>query len=177
MGRLQEPAVDVGGVLLGPPGEWLVLRCSAGRTMALAAALAERGAWVPTWKRKRRKPRTNFAHIVDEPCLPSFVFVPARGAHDLPTLPRIPYSFMRIDGALVRIADRELEPLRRVAQQPLVAASKLPRPGEVRRFSTGPFQGLRAKIIACTQRYCSVTVDGFSQPLQVPPSILQKKGA
>lgn len=167
----------MGGILLGPPGEWLVLRCSAGRTMALAAALAGHGAWTPTWKRKRRKPRTNFAHVVDEACMPSFVFVPAHGAFDLPAIPRISYGFMRIDGALVRVADRELEPLRKIAHQPLIAASKLPRPGETRRFSAGPFQGLTAKIIRCTQRYCSVTVEGFARPLQVPPSILQKNGA
>jgi transcription antitermination factor NusG len=95
-------------------------------------------------------------------------------AFDLPHVPHCGHSFMRVDGVLTRIADRELEPLRKIAEKPLVKARDLPRPGARVRFNEGPFEGLRGKVLACSQRYASVTVEGFSQPIQVPPCLLLK---
>lgn len=157
--------------------EWSVLRCSPGRTIALAATLANRGAWTPTWTRRRRLPRSPITRPITEACIPTFVFIPAPCVDDLPTLPRLPYTAMRFDGALVKIPDRQLEPLRSIADKPLIPAHRLPRPGQRLRFTTGPFEGLFAKVLSCTQRYATVSVDGFALPLQVPPCILQEKGA
>lgn len=148
---------------------WLVLRCAPARTMAVARQLAHLGAWTPTWKRMRRVPRANVKRLAPEACIPSFVFLPEPLANAIPD--DAPCRPMRIDGARVTVTDRQLEPLRQIADKPAIPARKLPRAGEVLRFLAGPFQGLDAKIIRCSQRYATVTVEGFAQPLQVPPSL------
>lgn len=151
--------------------EWLVLRCPSNRTLALAAALAEQGAWTPTWRRRKRFPRSNATRLTSQPCIPGMVFVPEHG--QLPKV-RIDYSLMKNwDHSYVRIPDSQLAHLRHIADKPLIPASKLPRPGERLRFNEGPFQGLYAKVLACSIRYATVVVEGFAQPLQVPPCILR----
>lgn len=152
--------------------QWLVLRCASSRTMALAAALEKHGAWTPTWKRKRRLPRSPVQRVVTEACIPSFVFVPEALADDLPKVPFTPYSFMRFEGALIRITDRELDPLRRIADRPKVPEKQLPKSGMTVKFTEGPFQGLTARVLSCTQAYCSVAVDGLAHSMQVPPALL-----
>lgn len=153
--------------------EWLVLRCAPSRTMALAAALADLGAWTPTWTRRRRLPRSPVTRPITEACIPTFVFIPAEEAHDLPPIARLPYGLMRcVDGKLIRIADRELNHLRKIADKPAVPASKLPRPGRSYRIVGLGFDGLLGKVVSCTQRKCFVQVEGFAQPLQIPPGLL-----
>ena len=155
--------------------EWMVLRCSAGRTLALAAALADWGAWTPTWKVSRQFPRSPARRKVTEACIPTFVFMPSRHAHDLPPIPRVPYGFMRhAGGALIRIADTDLEPLRSIADKPLIPARQLPQPGQSVRFAEGPWQGLIATVLECSQRYCSVVLKDFAHSMQVPPCQLHK---
>lgn len=172
-----------------PVAEWLVLRCSPGRTLALAAALRSRGAWTPTWTRRRRLPRSPVTRPITEPCIPTFVFIPSTNAHDLPppgaahietvgdeeTRSIIPaYGLMRFEGALIRIADRELNHLRKIADKPAVPASQLPRTGRSYRIVGLGFDGLLGRVIRCTSTKCFVDVDGFAQPLQIPPSLLQE---
>jgi hypothetical protein len=123
-------------------------------------------------------PRSNVFRPTIEPCIPGLVFIPEATGAELPTVPRIRFWHMRApDFTLTRVPDRQLEPLRSIADKPLVPAHKLPRPGQRLRFASGPFQGLSAKVIRCTQRYATVAVEGFAQPLQVPPCILQEKAA
>lgn len=162
-------------IVPAPTTQWLVLRCAPGRTMALAAALADRGAWTPTWTRRRRLPRSPMTKPVKEACIPSFVFLPSGEGHNLPPVPLIQYRLMHFEGMLVRIADHQLEPLRRIADKPLLPAHKLPKAGQRLRFNSGPFQGLIAKVIRCTQRFATVSVEGFAQPLQVPPAFLGER--
>lgn len=154
--------------------QWIVLRCSAGRTLALAAALAEHGAWTPTWTRRRRLPRSPVTRPITEACIPTFVFVPA-DASELPEIPRLPYGLMRVEGALVRIADRELNHLRKIADKPMVKASQLPRAGRSYRIVGLGFDGLTGRVITATPSKCMVAIEGFAQPLQIPPSLLQEK--
>lgn len=155
--------------------EWLVLRCSPSRTMALAAALRDRGAWTPTWTRRRRLPRSPVTRPITEACIPSFVFIPSFAANDLPEVPRIPYRLMRLmDGTRARIADRELNHLRKIADKPTVPASQLPLPGRSYRIVGLGFDGLLGRVIRCTSSKCFVDVEGFAQPLQIPPSLLQE---
>lgn len=163
-------------IVPSPDTQWLVLRCSAGRTLALAAALANKGAWTPTWTRRRRLPRSPVTRPITEACIPTFVFIPAGQAHDLLPIAKLPYGLMRcIDGKLIRIADRELNHLRKIADKPAVPASKLPRPGRSYRIVGLGFDGLLGKVLRCTSSKCFVAVDGFAQPLQIPPSLLHEK--
>ena len=160
---------------LATVADWHVLRCASSRTIALAKALERYGAWTPTWKRRRRMPRSQISRLVTEACIPSFVFVPADQVPCLPQVALTPYSLMLFDGARVVIADRDLDPLRRIADKPKVKAADLPKPGALVSVNGLGFEGLRAKVLACTQTYATVAVEGFRQPIKVPPSLLLKK--
>lgn len=162
-----------------PATEWLVLRCASGRTMALAAALADYGAWTPTWKVSKQLPRSSVRRKVTEACIPSYVFVPAFLAFNLPQVPRIPYSWMKgTEGMLTRVPDRQLSALRQIADKPLIPASRLPKPGSIVMMPDGPWQGLRAKVVKCSQRMATVEIEtqgrGFSQTIQLPSCLLRK---
>lgn len=156
---------------------WLVIRCGSSRTLILAAELADRGAWSPAWKRKRRMPKSDQSRLITEACLPSFVFIPAANADDLPEIPRTPFTFMRHkDGALVRVHETELEPLRKIADNPTASPAIMPSVGTVMRFIAGPFEGLRGIVSGSAGRWVRIKIDGFGQPLQVPPALLEVMG-
>jgi hypothetical protein len=162
-------------VVAAPTTEWLVLRCSPGRTMALAAALRDRGAWTPTWTRRRI---IKGKHLnVTEACIPGFVFAPVAHYFDLRDMPLARFTFMRDhEGKPTRVRDGQLNPLRKIADKPLIPASQLPRPGAMVRFTSGPFEGMRGKVINCTIRAARVAIHGIHNPVQMPPSILQETG-
>lgn len=153
--------------------QWLVIRCGSSKTLQLARKLASRGAWTPAWKRNRRLPRSNVRRLLEQPAMPSFVFVPECEADDLPQIPGIPFGVMEIEGVRVRIADHELEPLRRIDITPKAKPIELPKPGARMKFASGPFQGLACKVVYCrNQRQCTVMVEGFPKPMTVPPALL-----
>lgn len=155
--------------------EWLVLGCSPSRTLALVAGLRNRGAWVPTWTRRRRLPRSSIFRLVTEPVIPGMVFVPSFSLHDLPAVPRVPYWIMHDPlGDLMRVPDRQMEGLRKIADKPLVPASLLPKVGRMVRFTEGPFEGMQGKLIDCTIRAARVAIHGIHNPVTMPPSILQE---
>lgn len=153
---------------------WIVLRCPSSKTLTLANRLASYGAWTPFWKRQRRLPRSNVRRLITEACIPSFVFVPEHAADTLPKVPLVSFSMMRVDGKLVRIADRSLEPLRHISEKPAIPARLLPKPGTPVRFASGPFEGLQGTVRACTQSYATVDIVDFALPVKVPPCLLQK---
>lgn len=168
--------------------EWMVLRCSPARTIPLANALAWLGAWTPTWTRRRRLPRSPVTRPMTEACIPTFVFLPVS---QMPGLPRsgeiigqrndrrmVPaYHVMFFDGALVRIADHELNHLRKVADKPVVPVTQLPRAGRSYRIQGLGFDGLKGTVLSCTPTKCFVEVKGFAHPLQIPPSLLEQSEA
>jgi hypothetical protein len=163
-----------------PATEWLVLRCASGRTMALAAALADYGAWTPTWKVSKQLPNGS-RRMVTEPCMSGIVFIPDEMRFDLPHVPRIHYWLMKeFDGRLSRVPDWQLNDVRKIADRPLPKASELPKVGSIVMMpaATGAWQGLRAKVLACTQRKATVAVEiqgrGFSQEIQLAPCLLLK---
>lgn len=166
---------------------WLVLRCASSKTMNLARLLSDfdsedsrrypdLGAWTPVWKRRVRARGARTRRLQEVAALPSFVFIPRQHRFDLPVVPGIPYSLMRFDDAIVLVRDQELTGLRKIDMQPKDPIKVLPKIGSVMRFNSGPFQGLEAKVIYCTNRKARVVVKGFSQPIEVPPSILQEIG-
>lgn len=153
--------------------EWLVLRCAPSRTMALAAALADLGAWTPTWKRRRRMPRSTIFRPTTEPCIPSFVFVPVEVAFSLPPIPRIPFGFMRnADATMVRVSERSLEPLRKIADKPLTPARLLPKVGRTYKIVGMGFEGLTGKVLACSIRKARVEVQPWGTVIEMPPGLL-----
>lgn len=155
--------------------EWLVLGCSPSRTLALVAGLRHRGAWTPTWTRRRRLPRSSIFRLVTEPVIPGMVFVPSFARHELPTVPRVPYWIThKPDGSLMRVPDRQMEPLRKIADKPLVPASLLPKVGTRVRFMQGPWEGIIGRVLSCTIRCAFVQVEGIANPLQVPPLLLER---
>jgi transcription antitermination factor NusG len=166
-------ASEAFGSLANPATEWLVLRCAPAQTLRIARQLAGLGAWVPTWKRMRRVPRATVRRLTTEACIPSFVFLPIAQAHEIPD--NVAARPMRnADGARIVVQDRHLAPLRQIADKPLPKAQDLPKPGQVIRVKSGPFEGLDAKVITASQRYCKVTIAGFPQPIQMPPWLLLK---
>jgi transcription antitermination factor NusG len=101
------------------------------------------------------------------------VFVPSLIAFDLPHVPSIAYGFMRgAEFELIRVPDRQLEPMRKLADKPLIPARRLPKAGQKVRFTQGPFEGLRGRVVSCTIRACHVAVEGFAQAIQAPPVLL-----
>lgn len=160
---------------------WLVLRCASSDTLALARALSnedgrwgDHGAWTPVWKRRHRKPRSPRFELREVAAIPSFIFVPADRVDTLPIIPGKPYSLMRFDGRLVRIDDAQLDHLRKIDTQPRDTVKVLPKIGARIRFNDGPFQGLKGKVVYATHRYATVMVEGFQQPLKIPPSLCQE---
>lgn len=169
------PATENFAVLTGPATEWLVLLCPSGRTLALAAALAPYGAWTPTWRVTRQFPRSPAKRKVTEACIPGLVFIPSSMSYEIPPVPRIPVRFMRDhEYAPIRVPDRQLSGLRKIADKPLVKASQLPKPGQRVRFVSGPWQGLIGRIVACTQRVATVAMEKSTQIWQAPPCMLLK---
>lgn len=167
---------------------WLVLRCPSSKTIALARALGDNddekrrypniGAWTPTWRRKRRLPRSSISRLIELPCIPSMVFVPDIGA-PLPMIPHIPFTLMQRpdSGRLVRVRDRELEALRKAADKPMIKARDLPKAGTIVHFTGAAFGGLKGKILKCNATYCEVDVEGFAQPFKIAPSLIQRMAA
>lgn len=166
-------------VVAEPVTEWLVLRCSPARTMALAAALRDRGAWTPTWQVSRECKRSGKRIKVTEACVPGMVFIPSIWRDDIPAVPMLPWwPMFNPDRTLTRVPDRQLGPLRKIADKPLVPASQLPRAGERWKVIGGPYEGYTVRVLHCTQRYATLAVEGevspFAQNLQLPPSLLQE---
>lgn len=164
-------------------GVWLVMRCSNADTMPLVLALADIDvqAWTPLWLRRRRYPRSSCTRKVVLPCLPSFAFLAEPDidkALDAAERYGVPgFSLMDNYGVLVRIADHELESLRKVADMNPRASNpvKWPAVGERQRITAGAFQGLSGVVVGHTKRHCLVKVDGSPFPaFKIPPFLLSR---
>lgn len=167
-------------------GNWLVLRCSNGRTLALVGALVNihLRAWTPMWLRRRRYPRSSRYRKVVLPCLPSFVFlaeadaVLAINAAERNGVPG--FSIMKSYGVMVRIKDKDLESLRQIADlNPRTEPPVLwPEIGVEQRIISGAFQGLTGKVVGKTERHCLVQIDNSKFPVvKIPPFLLSDIGA
>lgn len=161
---------------------WIVLRCRSSDTMALARILSDPDgfygdleAWTPIWKRQKRYPRSNKRRLITLPALPTFVFVPEEHLTSLPTVLGHSYRVMYLNDELVRIPDAQLVPLRKIDTQPKDKPIKLPAIGSIVRLTGPAFGGLDGMVLKASRNYVSVSVEGFAQPLKIPPSLLQEK--
>lgn len=165
--------------------DWIILRTSAGQTLAVAAALnaADITAWTPSVIEVSRVGRSRKRIEVEAALTPSFVF--ARIAHqgELAAMARSPgqtyqvwdkdlrrmvlhgiphFSLFKHLGEFAAIDDRALEPLRRLER-----ASK-PK-SQVRTFLLGEevqyqdagFEGLVGTVEGLEGRYARVQFPGF----------------
>ncbi len=100
---------------------WAILRTAAGRTLPLAAALAEAGyeVWTPSQTQKRRTQRGKTKTTeVTVPLMPTFVFVRAMHIESLRSVLRLPicplpaFSIFHFLGDIPRVSNAEIERLR-----------------------------------------------------------------
>jgi hypothetical protein len=95
---------------------WCILRTSPGRTLGLAASLADAGldVWTPTVTQSRRVPRSKQKREVEAPIMPTFVFARAEHIADLTAILALPlnphpaFSIFRHAGRIPLIADGEI---------------------------------------------------------------------
>ncbi len=158
------------------PSQWLVLRCAPARTIALAAELAHLGAWTPIRTERRRAGRTNDFRPAKIAQMPSFVFVMT--GVDLPDRTNVPFhKLRRPDGSPARVRNTELDHLRKIADKPLLAAHELPKVGARIMLTHAGFGGLWAKVLASTQAYATLAIEGFNIPIKIAPCLLPKNEA
>ncbi|WCT75021.1 hypothetical protein PQ455_07340 [Sphingomonas naphthae] len=120
---------------------WAILRTSGGRTLALAAALAEAGydAWTPMQVQDRRRARGRPPTEQRVPIMPTVVFVRADRVSDLyralslPVNPFPAFSIFQQAGRVPVISDWELDCLRSAEERAARARMK----SERREFTIG----------------------------------------
>ena len=113
------------------------------------------------------------------PALPGFVFLPlvdmAPAATMRLCLACPGFSFMNINGTLIKFAERELVPLRTFDHHVSTSqANPLPPVGAWVVITSGSFQGLRGKVSSNTKRESWVRFEGFSTDIKIPPFLLSK---
>lgn len=151
--------------------EWLILQCSASKTLELARSLNEAGmgAWAPTTRAQRRTGDRRTIEEIEAPLMPSFVFAPARHLHALLALAHSPAMQYRVWDSEQRkmvvrghptfrlfrrgdhrfIPDPELEPLRRLERKPRPKRDERTfRIGQRVRTDEAGFAGLIGTVIA-----------------------------
>lgn len=143
-----------------PAGDWLILRTSGGRTLALARSLAAAGldVWTPVQTMTKRRGRTRERIAYDAPIMPTFVFVRARHLAELARISALPFSahpdfsIFRHLGRVPLISDTEVAEARRVEERSrraaLVGTRKSFVVGQPVRVSEGPGAGLSGEVVA-----------------------------
>lgn len=146
--------------------------------MPLVRALEPLGAFTPLWTRHIR--RRGVSKKLQVPCIEGFVFIPQDAdipppGHPGPDRACVPdYWRFYSNGELATIPDKQLEPMRSIADKPVVRTADLPAKGEVRKLNGLGFEGLRATVIKCTKRECTVEVADWPAPIKVHPALLEK---
>lgn len=156
------------------PTDWCILRCSAARTLPLAASLNEAGieAWTPMKVEKRRLPRGRKGHReIEAPIMPTFVFVRYSRLVDLmiilelPISPHPGFSVFRHLGLVPHVSNREIERLRteegraqRKDKRPAFAIGE-----QVRVEEEVNFTGLKGVVQGHKGRYTMVCFGGAIQ--------------
>lgn len=156
---------------------WCILRTSGGRTLALAASLAEAGydVWTPTDVIHRRRPRSRETIEITVPIMPTFVFARKRHLHalamvrELPISPHPPFSIFRYAGDNTPcVSDSEIAGARaeeaKAKQRSDRAAAKAHRRtfpiGTKVAVKDGAFVGLEGLVEGGDGRFALVTFGG-----------------
>lgn len=104
---------------------WCIVRTNGRRTLRLAQSLTEAGidAWTPRTWTKRRLSRIHMGfRDIEQPVVPSFVFVRARHVADLlriiamPTSPHPSFHIFLHGGRAPVVSDSEIEHLKKIEQ-------------------------------------------------------------
>lgn len=155
---------------------WVVLKTSAGRTLALAGALAKAGveSYAPERIIRVRAPRSRRVVEHHKPILPMFVFVRAIHLRRLidweqdPLCPMPGFTVFRRwdDRAQVPvIADATLQGIRDEEEQARIAHLRKARQkrlavGTTVRLTEGPWRGLTGTVEKSDERFAKVSIGG-----------------
>jgi len=164
---------------------WIILRTSAGRTLGLAKSLTEAGipAWTPSDVRQWRLPRTAKRVERDIPMMPGLVFAVADRLGDviaithLPMSPHPAFSVFRWNGSYPMVADRSLDPVRRLeaarkSQRALKEKRKAIPAGTRVRSVSGASEGLIGVVERAGEQFATVQFDGGALPLVIATYLL-----
>ncbi len=161
---------------------WCILRCSAARTLALAASLAGAGfeVWTPTETQRRmgRGKQRKVEELRPAPITPTFVF--ARAAHlsdligvrSLPMSPHPAFSILRrADYGNAIVSDAGLRSLRVEEDRRRVRHLKTTRrtiePGSTFAPTEGAFAGMTGIVERCKGKNGKEAVVNFGRGLVV----------
>lgn len=124
--------------------KWCILRCSAARTLALAASLRDAGyeAWTPVDHVTRRRSRSKAIVAFDAPMLPTYVFARADAnlmVHVSKQLgsPHPAFSVYQHAGRAPLLADAGLNHLRALEERSADRARKRDGKAKAPRFAPG----------------------------------------
>jgi transcription antitermination factor NusG len=171
--------------------DWCILRTSPGRTLGVAAALREGGfdVWTPIVTEVRREGRSRKRVDHDTALTPSFIFARWEHRDQLASMSMSPaqtyqvwdkelrrmvtqgipqFTLFRHLGAYPPIADRALEPLRRIerAAKPKSKVRTF-QAGEAVQYPDAGFEGLIGTVEGLQGRYALVSFPGFPIVVQI----------
>lgn len=173
-------------------GSWCILRCSNGKTLELAASLADAGfeAWSPAETISRRARSGTKREEIRRPLIASFVFARADRLDDLLALSHSPtlnyrvwdselrrmvvrgHPFFRVS-QLRSVPDRQLAHLRDIERKRRPKGkAKAFEQGTVVRITEGGFEGLIGVVEECRGDYATITLDDWSAPAKVATWLL-----
>lgn len=163
-------------------GRWCILRMSGGNTLSVARSLGEAGfdVWTPVEVHKRRVGRERQERETSMPITPGIVFARDSRLDDLIAMARAPtptflawnpatkrmelhgcpyFSIFRHQGQYPRVADRQLDPLRRAEQRmrPRSKAATVQAGDEVR-IPSSAFGGLIGVVDKTKGRFAMVRI-------------------
>lgn len=170
---------------------WCILRTAGSQTLPLARALRDAGfdAWAPISIRIDREGPARKRVEVEQPMAPSYVFAAFNRVADLVQLSHSPnmtwqawdaeqrrmvsrgvphFTVFRHLGKHPPIADRDLEPLRRIERASKPKGSlRVWTAGEAVRYSDAGFEGLAGTVVGLAGRYVVVSFPGLPVTVKI----------
>lgn len=151
---------------------WCILRCSAARTLLVAASLAGAGieVWTPSEIQQRRRGRNRDRVECEIAIMPTFVFARAAQLGGLfailasPLNPHPAFSIFRFHGRIPLVAERDVAALRRVEEKArtrrLRSERKVIPVGANIRMSEGGFAGMSGIVEESDGKFALVAFGG-----------------
>ena len=158
--------------------EYAIIRCRGRDTLPLVMGLLEYDveAWSPLVRQRVRVARKRKVIEKIRPAMPSFVFVHRSdlgkclwlgGRRIVPS-----HTTFKMNGEVVFVPERELEPLRSLEDQSRQASPSLPVGAKVEIVS-GPFKEMRGAVVASNDDYLMVHLEDFLWNLKLAPFLVR----
>lgn len=170
---------------------WIILKCAGRSTLRLAESLTEDGyeTWIPIEVKTVRVPKLNAKRDLRLPMLAGFVFVSSAHILDMLDMANMPFKSRR--GAkpahadfsvfhyldqIPLVADRALNPLRRIARRRTQAARATP----LKKYQmvkategAGSFQGMSGRVEQSNERQTVVSFGGLFGRVEIATCLLK----